>query len=191
MSIKKVIIVGAGPAGLLLALLLSKTGIQVDVLEQYAAPTNETRAIIYQAISQAEFKRAGILEEVIAAGTQYENVQGWSLTGEKLFSLPGMGQIALKMNTLADIVRTRLEGSVGSRMLYNHKVVEISAEDSQDAWVRAETPDGIQTINADYIVACDGGKSTIRRLLFGERSMPGFTWDKSLVGADVSPPMLS
>jgi len=64
-SFQNIIIVGAGPAGLLLALLLAKAGIRVSVLEKESQPTDETRAVFYQPVSFFEFKRAGVFDDVM------------------------------------------------------------------------------------------------------------------------------
>ena len=59
-----IIIVGAGPSGLLLALLLARKGIQVTVLEKGEELDRQPRASYFGAPSLHEFERAGVLEDV-------------------------------------------------------------------------------------------------------------------------------
>lgn len=68
MAISKIIIVGAGPAGLILALLLAKQGINVLVLDAAAKLDEQPRATHYAAPATYELGRAGVLQEVIDKG---------------------------------------------------------------------------------------------------------------------------
>jgi 2-polyprenyl-6-methoxyphenol hydroxylase-like FAD-dependent oxidoreductase len=85
--LKRERIVGAGPAGLTLALLLAKAGIQVRLLEQAAKPTEETRAIFYNVVSQHECKRAGVYDNIVNHGFVTNQVAFRDLTGERLFEM--------------------------------------------------------------------------------------------------------
>lgn len=56
------------------------------------------------------------------------------------------------------------------------------------AWVKAKTTSGTtEILKADYIVACNGANSTLRKLLFGSGpdAFPGFTWDKQIVATNI------
>lgn len=59
---KKILIVGAGPAGLLLALLLSKHGIPVTIIEMSHQLDQQPRAAHYGPAAIPDLKRAGILD---------------------------------------------------------------------------------------------------------------------------------
>ena len=88
------------------------------------------------------------------------------------------------MNELTRIVKKHLSAYPGVRILWNHRVTS-AGQDGEKAWVDVETPNGPQQLDADYIVGCDGGQSIVRRSLFGDKAMPGFTWDKNVIAADV------
>lgn len=68
---------------------------------------------------------------------------------------------------------------------FNHKVVDLGQNDSK-AWVDVETPEGRKRIEAEYIVGYDSASSTVRKKLYGEKSFPGWTWDKQVVATDAS-----
>lgn len=200
MAISKIIIVGAGPSGLLLALLLSKANIQVELLEMTDALDTNPRASHYTAESCYEFDRAGILDELQAQGF-FPNGVSWRKLDEKKTRLvairnpePAPGQendpvfkyrmVCLPLHRLGKILETAVLAQPKASIKYGYKVVEIG-QDDEKAWVEAETPKGKETRSADYIVGCDGANSIIRRRLFGDWVYPGFTWDEQIVATNV------
>lgn len=182
-----VTIVGAGPAGLLLAILLAKSGIKgIKVVEKDSGPTDETRAVFYLPVSMFEFERAGILTDVTAAALHPKSACFRDAAdGKPLFSMPGKGMIALPLDKLAAIIASHAARHDEVEVLYDHEVVELG-QNELSAWVDVQTANGQKRIESQYIVGCDGGKSFVRKALFGEQAMPGFTWDKNLVAIDVS-----
>lgn len=180
-----IIIVGAGPAGLMLSLLLARAKIPSLVLEQSAQPTDDTRAVFYNAASQFEFKRARIEEQVSQQGFQIRSAAFRDLQGKRLFTMPGAGQIGLIQKELTAIVQGELEKEEYSKIFWSHTVVGLG-QDEDMAWVDVETDSGTQRLTAKYIVGCDGGSSTIRQGLFGRDALRGFTWEFPLVAADVT-----
>ena len=184
-----VTIVGAGPAGLLLAILLAKSGIKgVKVVEKDSGPTDETRAVFYLPVSMFEFERAGILTDVTTAALHPKSACFRDAADCKpLFSMPGKGMIALPLDKLAAIIESHAARYDEVEVLYGHEVVELG-QNELSAWVDVQTAHGQKRIESQYIVGCDGGRSFIRKALFGEQAMPGFTWDKNLVAIDVSIP---
>lgn len=183
--IKDVLIVGAGPAGLMLGLLLSRAKIPVRILERDTSATLETRALLYNASSQAEFKRAGIYEEVMTQAMIMKSVGFRDLSGKRLFGLPGgPGHIVLPQAELTAIIERHLREQKNAEILWGHAVVGLGQDDA-NAWVDVESPGGRTRLQAAYVVGCDGGSSAVRRNLLGKEAMLGFTWDKQLVAADV------
>jgi 2-polyprenyl-6-methoxyphenol hydroxylase-like FAD-dependent oxidoreductase len=201
MPLSKVIIVGAGPSGLLLALLLSKAGIPVDLLEQADGLDNNPRASHYTAESCIEFERAGILDEVCAEGFIPDGVSWRRLDQDKtrmvaVRNTPGPGghsMVCLPLHRLGRILERKVLEQDNARILYGYKVVEIGRPGEEGkAWVKVErkgTEDeggGVTEVReADYVVGCDGANSTIRRRLFGDDVYPGYTWDEQIVATNV------
>jgi 2-polyprenyl-6-methoxyphenol hydroxylase-like FAD-dependent oxidoreductase len=66
--LSKVIVVGAGPSGLLLTILLARAGIPVELLEMTRALDTNPRASHYADSSCREFERAGVLDTLISRG---------------------------------------------------------------------------------------------------------------------------
>lgn len=106
MVVSSIIIVGAGPAGLLLGALLARAGISsIKILERDLCPTSETRAVFYQPVSFREFQRAGIMEAVEHAGYRPNKAVFRDMSGVPLFDMPGSNMIAMTSDKLAAIVQ--------------------------------------------------------------------------------------
>lgn len=187
MPVSSVIIVGAGPAGLMLSILLAIAGIpSIKILERASRPSDDTRAVFYQPIAMREFQRAGIMDAVESAGFRPRKAMWRDMSGEALFELPGTGMIALTQDNLAAIVQSELQKYASAELKWSHEVLALGEDHVKGvAWVDVQTLSGLQRLEADYVVGCDGGDSTVRKLLLGPGSMAGFTWEKHLVAADV------
>ncbi|KAI9053696.1 hypothetical protein LZ554_002649 [Drepanopeziza brunnea f. sp. 'monogermtubi'] len=188
---QNVIIVGAGPAGLLLGLMLSKKGIPVRLLDAAETLDTQPRATHYQAAAVHELNRAGVLEEVQAQGFLPETVCWRKLDGEEIAGLSSEGLDlpeedklhCLPLDRLGKILQGHLLKQKTAKILWNHKVTGISQTDEK-AFVDVETPDGPQKLEADYIIGCDGANSQIRKSLFGDWEFPGRTWDEQIVATN-------
>ena len=188
MSPISVIIVGAGPSGLLLARLLTQSGMRnIRLLEREKTPTDDHRAVLYQAISLHEFKRAGIIEDFEAAAHRLKSVcwRDAAGGGKRLFGMPAGDTLLMNVRGLTGIIKQHLARTDQAEILVDHNVVSVG-QDANKTWVDVDTPDGRQRLEASYVVGCDGASSTVRKSVFGPASMEGFTWDKQLVAADVS-----
>ena len=73
---------------------------------------------------------------------------------------------------------------------FNHKVVGVS-QDEGKAWADVEVEQGEnKRFEADFVIGCDGGSSTVRKCLFG-RNWPGQTFDCRLLVQNVGQQRLS
>jgi len=186
------IIVGAGPSGLLLGLMLAKKGVTVNILEAAAELDESPRAAYYGPPAAHELRRAGVIDDVRKEGfdpviTCWRKLDGTYLAGfdnslnfddpERLACLP-----LAQLDRL--LYRHALE-QLTLKVFFNHRVVDLG-QDQDKAWVDVETPEGKTRMEASYIVGCDGASSTVRRCLYGQRDFPGYTWDKQIVATNVS-----
>ncbi|EXJ76407.1 uncharacterized protein A1O5_00915 [Cladophialophora psammophila CBS 110553] len=186
------IIVGAGPSGLLLALLLSRQGVPVQVVEANDDLDDRPRATHYGGPAVYELRRAGVVDDVRRQGFEPEGVQwrkldGTYITGLSHHVLPAEDpdkMICLPLNQLGKILLSHLESQPCATISWNYKVISIS-QDADLAYVEVDTPAGREKLHAPYIVGCDGANSQIRRSLFGDLNFPGKTWDDNLVATNI------
>jgi len=191
-SLSKVVVVGAGPSGLLLSILLAKQGVNIELLEATEKLDEQPRAAHYAPPAVYELRRAGVLDDVAAQGFKPSDFcwrkQDGSLICGMSFSVLGdhpERMVVLPLNRLGKILYAHLQRYPTAKVKWGHRVVDIG-QDEDKAWVHVETASGRQKVEADYIIGCDGANSQIRRSLFGNTNFPGETLDAAIVATNVS-----
>jgi 2-polyprenyl-6-methoxyphenol hydroxylase-like FAD-dependent oxidoreductase len=195
MAIQSVIVVGAGPSGLLLAVLLGKKGIHVQILEAASQLDDRPRATHYAPPATYELRRAGILEKMKARGAFIPTGVCWrKLNGEYIAGIDAPGAndpseenplICLSLDKLSALLKEELDTLPNVELLLGHTVTDIG-QDEIKAWVDVRINDSASTkrFEAQYIVGCDGANSQVRRSLFGDWEFPGFTWNEQIVATN-------
>ena len=157
-----VILAGGGPTGMMLASELRLHSVQVLVLEKATEPTRLVRSLGLHARSIEVMDQRGLLERFLALGQQYP-VGGFAGIAkpppERLDT--AHAYILGIPQTTTDRLLTEHAGDLGVEIRRGVELVGLSQDD--DA-VTAELADGTQ-LRSRYLVGCDGGRSTVRRLL--------------------------
>ena len=73
-----VLIVGAGPTGLMLANQLGRRGIRARIIDRHAGPARETRALGVQARTLEIYSKLGIVERALELGKRGDGANIWS-----------------------------------------------------------------------------------------------------------------
>jgi rifampicin monooxygenase len=158
-----VIVAGGGPTGVMLAGELRLHGVHVVVLEQDAEPTRIVRALGLHARSIEVMDQRGLLERFLALGQQYP--LGGFFAG---ISKPAPDRLDTTYPYALGIPQTTTE-----RLLTEHatelgaeirRACELAGLSQDNHGVTAELADGTQ-LRSRYLVGCDGGRSTVRKLL--------------------------
>lgn len=197
---KSIVIVGAGPSGLLLALSLASLDPRPDITILDAADTLNTapRATHYGTPAIQLFRRVGILPEIRRDGYIPNNVCWRKLDGTRLAGLDwttnhkegldGDFITVYAVGEMCALLERELISRANIKIQWGSKVTAIksglSPEDGM-ATVEFEKVGQTKEVSADYLVGTDGGNSTIRRLVFGKRNFPGFSWDEQIVATNV------
>jgi 2-polyprenyl-6-methoxyphenol hydroxylase-like FAD-dependent oxidoreductase len=159
-----VIIVGAGPVGLFLAAELELAGAEPLVLERLATPSEETKARGLGALATEALWRRGLgdqLAEADAEGTKDLARDHGSTRGHfaNIFKIvPDAGRPRTNI-WQPELERVLAKHAEGVRVLRDHEVTALTS-DVDGVRVTA----GGREWRAKYLVGCDGGRSTVRKL---------------------------
>ncbi|KXL50315.1 hypothetical protein M433DRAFT_151261 [Acidomyces richmondensis BFW] len=188
-----VIVVGAGPVGLLTTLRLAQAHIKTTCLEALKCVDTSPRAMAYHPIATKELDRAGVLQDIRQYGGTASGGVCWRQTKTGEF-IAGIGvsptpdfpyeNLVIGQHDLAAIILKHLEKYENATVLFGHRVTAIDQESENDAKVTViDDMECERVFSASYIVAADGGRSTMRRLL--DITFDGFTYPEQLVSTNV------
>ena len=185
-------IVGAGPCGFSLGLVLAKAGIQVTLLDKADSVGSQPRAAHIFAPGIQILRRAGVLRDVRRAGFIPKHQTFRKADGTPLVTIEDFAAskspdavTVLPIDVLGKIMLSYAQKNDQITMKWNSRVVDVG-QDENSAWV-TYTEDGgpEQKISGDFVCGCDGGTSQVRKSLFG-RNFPGKTWDDQMIATNVS-----
>jgi 2-polyprenyl-6-methoxyphenol hydroxylase-like FAD-dependent oxidoreductase len=184
-----VLVVGAGPVGLTLAVDLGQRGVRTVLIEQKAAPQRLPKMERCNARTMEMFRRMGIAERVRAAGLPAHCPMDvfivTSLVEPPLLQLPypsvaeAKKQIAactdgslplepyqlISQYTLEPLLKSVAEELPSVSVRYGHELIAF-AQDGEGVTAEVMRADGRSTwIRAKYLVGCDGGSSLVRKTL--------------------------
>lgn len=176
----QVIVVGAGPVGLMLAGELRLGGADVIVLESRKAPTTESRASTLHARTMEILDSRGLLEKF---GTPPNEPRGHfgGIPLDLTLPSPYPGQWKVPQTRTEEVLQ-EWALSLGADLRRGHEVRALSVEDDH-VEVEAAGPDGTVRLRALSVVGCDGENSAVRRLTGAD--FPGAEAGRELIRADV------
>ncbi len=184
----RVIVIGAGPTGLALALALGMAGVDVLVLEAEPGLTRDLRAGSYHPPTIEMLAGLGVAERMHDAGIVVpvwqvrDRVDG--VIAEFDLSLlrdetPYPYRLHLEQHRLTPMLLDRLTATSSVTVRFGAEVTAVE----QDA-ERVTVAVGDERLHADWLVGCDGARSVARR----SQTIPfeGFTWPERLLVASTT-----
>jgi 3-(3-hydroxy-phenyl)propionate hydroxylase len=184
-----VIVVGAGPVGLAAAIDLAQRGVAVVLLDDADRIGEGSRGICWSKRTLEILDRLGVGEQLVARGVTWQ--LGRVFCGERLlFSFDLLPEQGHKMPAFINLQQFYLEKALVDRALslplidLRWKSRVVGCERLNDgARLSIDTPDGPYRLDADWVIAADGARSTMRRLLGLDFS--GLTFEDKFLIADV------
>jgi 2-polyprenyl-6-methoxyphenol hydroxylase-like FAD-dependent oxidoreductase len=191
MSAPEVLIVGAGPTGLVLALWLNRLGVRLRIVDRAARPGTTSRALGVQARTLEFYRQVGLSDEVVERGLEFAAANLW-VRGRKA-ARAAFGEMGRGLSPFPYILifpQDEHEQFLIERLAERGIAVERGTEllrfEDGDGCVRAQLrgPDGsVEECEAGYLAGCDGARSTIRDSL--RIGFPGGTYAHVFYVADV------
>jgi 2-polyprenyl-6-methoxyphenol hydroxylase-like FAD-dependent oxidoreductase len=185
-----ILIVGAGPTGLVLALWLAKMGIPLRIIDKAAAPGTSSRALALHARTLELYRQLDLAEQVTARGHHVSAATLW-VKGRKIRRIvpKQVGDDLTPYPTLRIFAQDEHERLLIDRLRALGVSVERGAqlldyrEEGDKVVARLAAPDGEQEWHASYLMGADGARSSVRRI--AGVGFPGGTYDQVFYVADV------
>jgi 2-polyprenyl-6-methoxyphenol hydroxylase-like FAD-dependent oxidoreductase len=167
-----VLIVGAGPTGLMLANQLGRRGIHATIIDRHSGPAQQTRAMAVHARTLEIYRKLGIAEQAVALGRPGNGSNMWS-RGRLRAHIPfkGMGEGLSAFPYVLMLGQDDNERIMGDHLRrwnidvsWNTELVALSQEPAHVV-ATIKKPDGsTSTVTAAYVAGCDGARSSVREM---------------------------
>ena len=183
-----VIVNGAGPVGLTMACELARHGVEFRIFDKNPEPSPQSRALAIFPRTLEVFSTIGMLDQVLAEGCRLHAVSIYNQTRrlarmdfESIDSAYHFA-ISLPQSRTEHILQARLE-ALGVRVERQMELVALE-QDGSSVRARYRRPDGTEeTIEAGWLLGCDGAHSAVRHLL--GMAFQGAQYDEEFLLADV------
>ncbi len=168
----EVLVVGAGPVGLMLAAELRRRGISCLVVERLPEASVFCRALHVQSRTLEILEALGLAEAALRLGVRVRAENTWqdgnllqrlALDWDPLPEIPYPMVLNLEQSLVEGLLAEHLASLGGS--IGRQATVEHFAQDSEGVSATLRTGDGARSIRCRYLVGCDGAGSTVRKIL--------------------------
>jgi 3-(3-hydroxy-phenyl)propionate hydroxylase len=174
-----ILVVGAGPVGSVAALACARFGHRVTLLEAQKRIDDSPRASTTQPPTLEILAELGLIDEYIAQGLVSRTFQFWDRPSRRLIAEFDFGRlrgetaypyvVQTEQHKLANMAIERLRCMPNAEVLLGCAVSGISQNEKQVTVMAGE-----RQFAADYVIGCDGGRSTVRKQL--DIEFEGYTW---------------
>lgn len=184
-----VVVVGAGPVGLSLAIDLAQRGQRVVLLDDADRIGEGSRAICFSKRSLEYWDRLGVADRMVDKGVVWsvgrifhgeQQLYQFNLLPEDGHKRPAF--INLQQYYAEAYLVDRISDLPAIDLRWRNKVTALEQRNDSVA-LTIETPEGAYRLHAQYIVACDGARSSLRRMVGAE--FAGQVFEDQFLIADV------
>jgi len=187
-----VLIVGAGPTGLVLALWLARLGVPVRIIDKSAEPGTTSRALAVQVRTLEFYRQIGLADEVVNRGHRVNSISFWAGGKQRgrsaVFGDMGKGltpfpyvlifpqdeheKLLVERLAAESVEVERQTELLGLQQMENHVLAQLRRPDGSE-----------ETCQVVYVAGCDGARSKVREEL--SIGFPGGTYEHLFYVADV------
>ncbi|WP_287978934.1 FAD-dependent oxidoreductase, partial [Sphingomonas sp.] len=188
----EVLIVGAGPTGLVLALWLTRLGIRIRIIDRTEGPGTTSRALGIQARTLELYRRLDLADAVVGAGHRVPAINVWT-AGTRRARIPFAADprdptpYPFLLIYPQDAHERLLIEHLAAAGIHVERRTELVGFTQEGTRVVAtlRTGEGAQErVAAAYLAGCDGARSTVRETL--GIGFPGGTYDRFFYVADIA-----
>lgn len=184
----QVLIVGAGPVGLTMALQLTRLGVSVRIIDQEKNPHTESRAMALHSRTLEIYEKMGILDDILAKGIKAHFIQFH--INNKLALKVDYSKINAPYPYYVLLPQSDTEEVINNHLQQHKVLVERNAFlqdlEPEDTYVKAtiiNDREEEEVINYQYVIGCDGAHSQVRKAL--DIGFEGFKYTSHFLLADV------
>lgn len=183
----KVMVIGAGPVGLTLACELYRHGVPCRIIEQASEPHRHSKAFAVHARTLEVFTQMGIAPEMLAQGKPVAEASFFSgrklmlRTSFKELAAPYPYFLALPQYQVEQILEKQLI-QLGGKVERGVALTHIAQNGHHPTLTLTHPQQEQETVSPTWVVGCDGGRSTVRKLL--EIPFTGSAYDMGFIVID-------
>ncbi|RYY54907.1 MAG: FAD-binding protein, partial [Comamonadaceae bacterium] len=186
---KQVVIVGAGPAGLVTALKLAQLGVRSVVVNAELQVSQGSRAIVFTRRSMEILHQVGVADRISQNGLPWRFGNSF-YRGQRVFRMEAPHDADDRFYPMINIQQQYLEEYLLDacaaeplvEVRWGNKVDSLT-QDADRVTLQIDTPAGPYTLEAEWLVAADGGRSGIRSAM--GLQMEGASYEGLFVIADI------
>ncbi|WP_295519677.1 FAD-dependent monooxygenase [Limnohabitans sp. Rim8] len=186
---KKVVVVGAGPAGMVTALELARHGVPSVVLSAELQFSQGSRAICFTRRSMEILQQVGVADRMTASGLPWRFGNSF-YRGQRVFRMEAPHDTDDRFFPIINVQQQFLEEYLHDAC-HAHPLIDfrwgnkLTRVDQQDGYavLEVDTPEGPYALESDWVVAADGGRSGIRSAM--NLPMEGASYEGFFVIADI------
>src|SRR6476661_10481437 len=184
----RVVIVGAGPVGMVCALALNRRGVAVTVFEQEPEPVEDQRAASLHPSTLEMLDDLGVTEQIIPLGLissayRFHDRVSHSVVAE--FDL-GLMRDEYRFPYVLQYEQYKMTASIAAEyanagdfdVRFSHSVTGLT-QGADDVEIEIATPGGPERMRVDYVIGCDGGRSSVRK--GADIGFEGFTYPERFI----------
>jgi 2-polyprenyl-6-methoxyphenol hydroxylase-like FAD-dependent oxidoreductase len=189
-----ILIIGAGPTGLMMACQLRRMGVDCITVDSKKGPTEESRAVVVQTRTLEIYDQMDLAAQAMAQGAPMRQVQVYGPRGRiSMLPFQDLGKGLSKFPEALIFEQSKNEALLyedlrkhGGEVLWEHELTGLSQDESGVTATLKDAGGAIQTVSVDWLFAADGARSFVRHHL--QLSFSGGTYEHIFFVADTALP---